>query len=173
MQESDQEHLESDALNAALKNIFGPLDDSLLTDLSNQLERIEVPGGSALFRQGDPGDSLYILLRGRLNVSLSDPETGVEKLVGVTAPGDSVGEIGLLTGERRSATLWAARDSQLVRISQAAFDALAQDNPQLLRGLANVVVDLLRKRTSAYRYSPQVSNIAIIPTRAKNGTTDF
>jgi predicted acylesterase/phospholipase RssA/CRP-like cAMP-binding protein len=173
MQESDQEHLESDALNAALKNVFGPLDDALLTDLSNQLERIDVPGGSALFRQGDPGDSLYILLRGRLNVSLSDPETGVEKLVGVTAPGESVGEIGLLTGERRSATLWAARDSQLVRITQAAFDALAENNPQLLRGLANVVVDLLRKRTTAYRYSPQVSNIAIIPTRAKNGATDF
>jgi predicted acylesterase/phospholipase RssA/CRP-like cAMP-binding protein len=173
MQEPDQEHLESDALNAALKNVFGPLDDALLAELSNELERIDVPGGSALFRQGDPGDCLYILLRGRLNVSLNDPETGIEKLVGVTAPGESVGEIGLLTGERRSATLWAARDSHLVRISQPAFDALAENNPQLLRGLANVVVDLLRKRTSAYRYSPQVSNIAIIPARAKNGAAQF
>ncbi len=173
MQKPDQELLESAALKAALKNVFGPIGDALLAKLSDKLELIDVPGGSALFRQGDPGDSLYVLLRGRLKVSLVDPETGVEKWVGETVPGESVGEIGLLTGEKRSATLWAARDSRLVRIGQAAFDALAKDNPELLRGLANVVVDLLRKRTSAYRYSPQVSNIAIIPTRAKNGSAQF
>jgi predicted acylesterase/phospholipase RssA/CRP-like cAMP-binding protein len=173
MQKPDQELLESDALKAALRNVFGPIDDALLAKLSHQLELVDVPGGSALFRHGDPGDSLYVLLRGRLNVSLIDPETGAGKLVGETAPGESVGEIGLLTGEQRSATLWAARDSRLVRIDQAAFDVLAQEHPELLRGLANVVVDLLRKRTSAYRYRPQISNIAIIPARPKNGSAQF
>ena len=173
MQESDRGILESSALRDALTNVFGSLDDALLAKLSHQLEVVDVAGGSALFRQGDPGDSLYILLRGRLNVSLVDPETGVEKLVGETAPGESVGEIGLLTGEPRSASLWAARDSRLVRISQPAFDELAEDNPALLRGLANVVIELLRKRTSSYRYGPRVSNIAIIPTRAKNGAAQF
>jgi len=172
MHEHDQD-LKSHALKAALRNVFGPLDEVLLAKLSHKLEHVDVPGGSALFRQGDPGDSLFILLRGRLNVSLRDPESGVERLVGETTPGESVGEIGLLTGEQRSATLWAARDSRLVRISQAAFDTLAENNPELLRGLANVVVNLLRKRTSTYRYSPQVSNIAIIPARAKNGAAQF
>ena len=89
------------------------------------------------------------------------------------SPGESVGEIGLLTGESRSATIWAARDSRLVRIGRQAFDALAEDNPNLLRSLAKVVVDLLRKRTCSYRYTPPVSNIAIIPTRAKNGGAQF
>jgi len=173
MQRPSPELLDSDALKAALRNVFGPLDDALLAKLSHELEMVDIPGGTALFRQGDPGDSLYVLLRGRLNVSLRDPETDVDKLVGETLPGESVGEIGLLTGEERSATLWAARDSRLVRIGQAAFDALAEDNPGLLRGLANVVVDLLRKRTSTYRYSPQVSNIAIIPARPKNGSAQF
>jgi predicted acylesterase/phospholipase RssA/CRP-like cAMP-binding protein len=173
MQKPDQELLESHSLRSALRNVFGPIDDELLAKLSHELKWVDVPGGSALFRQGDPGDSLYILLRGRLNVCLSDPETGVEKLVGETAPGESVGEIGLLTGEVRSATLWAARDCRLVQIGQAAFDALSENNPELLRGLANVVVELLRKRTSSYRYNPQVSNIAIIPTRPKNGSAQF
>jgi len=173
MQETDRGILESDALRGALTNVFGALDDALLSKLSQELEFVDVAGGCALFRQGDPGDSLYILLRGRLNVSLKDPETGIEKLVGEAAPGESVGELGLLTGEARSASLWAARDSRLVRISQQAFDTLAENNPTLLRGLANVVVDLLRRRTSSYRYSPRVSNIAIIPTRAKNGAVRF
>ncbi|MBW2294320.1 MAG: patatin-like phospholipase family protein [Deltaproteobacteria bacterium] len=173
MQEADDGTIGSDNLHAALKGVFGPLDDTLLAEISDKLEVIDVAGGTALFREGDPGDSLYILLRGRLNVSVFDPETGVEKLLGETAPGEAIGEIGLLTNETRSASLWATRDSRLVRISQTAFDALAEKNPDLLRRLAKVVVSRLRKRTSSYRFSPRVSNIAIIPARAKNRTTRF
>jgi predicted acylesterase/phospholipase RssA/CRP-like cAMP-binding protein len=165
--------LDRDALEGACKKIFGPLDDTALARLLDQLEIVEVPGGAPLFRQGDPGDSLYILLRGRLNVCVRDPETDIETLVGETAPGESVGEIGLLTGETRTASLWATRDSRLARIGREAFDELAESNPTLLRGLARVVVDLLQKRTSSHRYSPQVSCIAILPTRAKNGAARF
>ena len=163
----------SDDLHAALKGVFGPLDDSLLAEFSRELEIVDIAGGTALFREGDPGDSLYILLRGRLNVSVLDPETGQEKLLGETAPGEAIGEIGLLTDDTRSASLWATRDSRLIRISQASFDALAEKNPNLLRRLAKVVVNRLRKRTSSYRFSPKVSNIAIVPARGKNGTTRF
>lgn len=173
MPEPGGETREHADLQAALRQVFGPLDDRLLAEISAKLEIVDVSGGSALFRQGDPGDSLYILLRGRLNVSLLDPETGVEKLLGETAPGEVVGEIGLLTGEARSASLWATRDSRLVRISQQAFDALAENNPDLLRRLAKVVVDRLRKRTSSGRFSPRVSNIAILPAREKNGSARF
>jgi len=55
MQRPDQELLESDSLRAALRNVFGPIDDALPAKLSHQLELVDVPGGSALFRQGDPG----------------------------------------------------------------------------------------------------------------------
>lgn len=173
MQEVGDGTIGSDALHTALRGVFGPLDDALLAEISSRLEVIDIAGGSALFREGDAGDSLYILLRGRLNVSIRDPETGAEKLLGETAPGEAIGEIGLLTNETRSASLWATRDSRLVRISQTAFDALAEENPDLLRRLARIVVNRLRKKTSSYRFSPRVSNIAIVPARAKNGTTRF
>jgi predicted acylesterase/phospholipase RssA/CRP-like cAMP-binding protein len=173
MQEVEDRGGHREALRAACKNIFGPLDDSLMNELLDELSIVEIGGGSALFSQGDPGDSLYILLRGRLNVSLRDPETGFEKVVGETAAGESVGEIGLLTGEPRSASLWATRDCRLARIGQEAFDALARKNPELLRGLAKVVVELLQKRTSSQRYSPRISCIAILPIHAKNGTSDL
>ncbi len=173
MKSADGESLEHDALTRALKQVFGDLDVGLLAEIKTKLETVDVAGGSSLFLQGDPGDSLYILLRGRLNVSLVDPETGVEKLLGETAPGEVVGEIGLLTGESRSASLWATRDSRLVRIGREAFDQLAEKNPDLLRRLAKVVVDRLRQRTSPARTSPKVANIAIVPARAKNGATRF
>ena len=173
MQKTDRRILGHDDLWRPLTKIFGPLDDTLLREIADKLEIVDVARGSALFRQGDPGDSLYILLRGRLNVSQTNPETGVENLLGETVPGESVGEIGLLIGESRSASLWATRDSQLVRIGREAFDALAEKNPDLLRRLAKVVVDLLRKRTSIHRYATRVSSIAIVPARPKNGTARF
>jgi predicted acylesterase/phospholipase RssA/CRP-like cAMP-binding protein len=156
-----------------LTSVFGRVEDTLFEKLSSEMEIIDVAGGTALFHQEDPADSLYILLRGRLNVSVTDPETGVEKLLGETSPGESIGEIGLLTGEPRSASLWATRDSRLARIRKDAFDTLAESHPDLVRGLARVVVELLRKRTSSSRYSPRVSNIAIVPARANNGAAQF
>ncbi len=75
MQEVGDGTIGSDALHTALRGVFGPLDDALLAEISSRLEVIDIAGGSALFREGDAGDSLYILLRGRLNVSIRDPET--------------------------------------------------------------------------------------------------
>lgn len=173
MRETGRETYDRVALEGACRNIFGPLDDALMTELLDAFAIVDLVGGSALFRQGDSGDSLYILLQGRLNVSVHDAESDIEKVVGETVPGESVGEIALLTGEPRSASLWATRDCRLARIGQAPFDALAQNHPDLLRGLAKVVVNLLQKRTSSNRYSSQISCIAILPTRAKNESTRF
>ncbi len=160
-------------LTRALTQVFGDLDPGLLETISTEFESIDVAGGSELFHQGDPGDSLYILLRGRLNVCVADPETGLETVLGEIAPGEAVGEIGLLTGETRSASLWATRDSRLVRIGQEAFDALAEKHTVLLRQLAKVVVGRLQERVSSPKYRPRVSTIAIVPARQKNGTTRF
>ncbi len=156
-----------------MTQVFGDLDPGLLETISTEFESIDVAGGSELFHQGDPGDSLYILLRGRLNVCVADPETGLETVLGEIAPGEAVGEIGLLTGETRSASLWATRDSRLVRIGQEAFDALAEKHTVLLRQLAKIVVGRLQERVSSPKYRPRVSTIAIVPARQKNGTTRF
>jgi CRP-like cAMP-binding protein len=173
MRETGQGAYDRVALHGACRNIFGALDDALMTELLDAFVIVDLAGGSPLFRQGDSGDSLYILLQGRLNVSVRDVETDTEKLVGETVPGESVGEIGLLTGEPRSASLWATRNCRLARIDQAPFDVLAQNHPDLLRGLAKVVVNLLQKRTSSNRYSSRISCIAILPVRAKNESTRF
>jgi CRP-like cAMP-binding protein len=151
------------ALRRACTGIFGDLEADLLDALVDGFEAVDVLGGEALLRQGDPGDSLYILLRGRLSVSIADPDTGEERVVGETSPGDSIGEIGLLTGELRSASLWATRDSRLARMGRATFDALAEKHPALLRGLAGVVVDLLRKRTATKRTQHAVGTITVLP----------
>jgi predicted acylesterase/phospholipase RssA/CRP-like cAMP-binding protein len=165
------ERMDRDGLLEALRTAFGELDDADLAKVASRVETVGVPGGSVLFREGDPGDSIYILLRGRLQVIITDPESGLERILGEIAPGEAVGEIGLLTGEPRTATLWATRDSRLACISQTAFDELAEHNPLLYRQLARIVVGRLRERASVKRFSPEVSNIALVPARPSNGAT--
>ena len=69
-------------------------------DIASQLKTIHLAGGQVLFKQGDPADSMYLLVRGRLQVWL-DSEAPV--YIGEVVPGESVGEVGLITGEARSA----------------------------------------------------------------------
>jgi predicted acylesterase/phospholipase RssA/CRP-like cAMP-binding protein len=149
---------------AALTSVFGPIGDAAFDAIAGELEFVVTSGGAELFRQGDPGDSVYVLLHGRLHVSQEDEETDEEELLGEVLPGQAVGEIGLLTGATRTATLRAARDSVLVRITAETFNRMCERDPELLRYLTKVVVERLGRRTSRHRFSPQVSNIAVVST---------
>jgi len=173
MQQAPPERKSRDDLTKALRLAFGDIHDAALAEVASRVEWVDVRGGSNLFRQGDPGDSLYVLVRGRLQVQITDPDTGLESVVGEITAGEVVGEIGLLTGEDRTATLWATRDSRLARINQSAFDGLAENDPSLYRQLAKIVVERLRERTSVPRFNPKVSNIALVPARPGNGAAEL
>ena len=99
--------VDQNELAAVLGKIFGGIGEDSLAELVSRVDCADVPGGSTLFHQGDPGDSLYILLRGRLQVVLDDPMSGGEMILGEIAPGEAVGEIGLLTNEPRTASIRA------------------------------------------------------------------
>lgn len=81
--------------------------------LINDFETVDVASGDWLFRQDDPADSVYFLVRGRLQVwiNAAGEESHEPYLAAEVAPGESVGEVGLLTGGVRSASLRAIRDS--------------------------------------------------------------
>jgi NTE family protein len=123
-------------------------------------------GGEWLFRQDDPGDALYLLARGRLQVWITTTDQGEqhETMVAEVAPGETVGEISLLTGGRRSAGIRAVRDSLLLRMDAAAFDRLGRERPQLIRQLAGSIAERLRQRTGGPSASRRnLRTIAILP----------
>jgi predicted acylesterase/phospholipase RssA/CRP-like cAMP-binding protein len=127
---------------------------------------IEIGGGQWLFRQDEAGDSLYLLVRGRLRVWRDVPEESGEEdvLLGEVAPGESVGEVGLLTGQPRSAGVRAIRDSLLVRVDRQAFETLAARNPPLVMKLAASVAERLRQNmlpSAAGKRVPRT--IALLP----------
>src|SRR6185436_3025770 len=96
-----------------LAPLFGELPDALLHELQDCLERITLAAGDLLFRAGDPGDAVYLLLEGRMQVFRET--TGEPALLRDLGPGELIGEIALLTGDPRTASVRATRDSTVAR----------------------------------------------------------
>jgi len=125
-------------------------DQKLQPQLLEQMEVCELSGGEWLFHQGDPGNSLYFLIRGRLQAWLEVSDTNESpQMLGEMLPGESVGEVGLITGEVRSASMKAVRDSRLIRINSQVFEILVQNYPDLVLKIAKNVANLLQRRTNS------------------------
>src|SRR5215218_5274284 len=86
-----------------------------------ELEPCICKGGDWLFRQNDPADCMYLLTRGRLQVWMNsaDAREGSPRLVAEVGPGETVGEIGMLTGGTRSAGIRAVRNSLLLKMTSS------------------------------------------------------
>jgi len=140
--------LQQSVLQAVQFGLAVPLDSA--AEVAAELEPVTCRGGDWLFRQGDPADGLYLLVRGRLQVWIDTPESdnSTSRLVAEVSPGETVGEIGMLAGGTRSAGIRAMRDSLLLRMDTAAFDRLALRRPELTRQLAGAIATRLRDRTA-------------------------
>jgi NTE family protein len=130
------------------------------------LQPVALAGGQWLFRQDTPGDALFLLVRGRLRAwrDLSSTPGEQDVLLGEIAPGECVGEAGLLTGQPRSAGVRAIRDSVLVRVDRHGFEQLARHNPALVMKLAASVAGRMRENMqpgAAGRRPPRT--IALLP----------
>jgi len=142
-----------------LEKYFGipvPADHPLL----NELETVEIVGGEWLLHQGDPGESLYFLVRGRLQAWASDGAgTARFRFLNEIVPGDSIGELSLLTGAPRTVGIQAIRDSLLIRVDRGTFEQLGQKYPALTLRLAANVASLLQ---SSVRARPSTRNLKTV-----------
>jgi len=111
----------------------------------DELEICTFAGGDWLFHQGEDGGSLFLLVRGRLHVFREEPGQQAAQLLGEVVPGESVGEVGLLSGEKRSASVRAIRDSLLLKIDRKSFERLSDSHPALVMQLASHVARLLQR----------------------------
>ena len=150
-------------------------EQELHPQLLEQLETRVLHGGDWLFRQGDAGDSLYFLIRGRLQVWIAAEGAGGQpRLLGEVVPGESVGEVGLISGEPRSASIQAIRDSLLIRIDRHSFENLAERHPALVMKLAGNVAKMLQRQTTATaRKTSPLKTIVLLPLSNDQKITQF
>jgi small-conductance mechanosensitive channel len=118
-------------------DLFRSFDAADRTELAGKIRAREVAAGVAVVRQGEAGDSLYVLGEGLLDVEVA--RDGRDSIRDRIAPGEVFGEISLLTGQGRSATVSAALDSVVFEIHRADLDPILRRRPELAEGLAAVM----------------------------------
>lgn len=124
--------------------LFVGLDRMTLAKVAAHLAAMSVEDGTVIVREGDPPDGLYLVRRGRLRVTRSGPPGAGEAVLSNCAPGETFGEIGLITGEARSASVRADGDTEVLWLEQARFHELAQGEPSVALAVAAQLVQRLR-----------------------------
>jgi len=148
-------------LQEALELLFGPLDDNTFSGIQTFFEWVDVHGGTCLFRQGDPGDSMYVLASGRLRV-FRKHLNGYGESIAEIAAGETVGEMALITGEPRNADVIAMRDSVLARISLKDFERLTAIYPQALLHISKLIIERLKEQAGINRNKKRIINIGVL-----------
>ncbi|MGB8882041.1 MAG: cyclic nucleotide-binding domain-containing protein, partial [Solirubrobacteraceae bacterium] len=132
-------------LNAFLADVpfFAALDETTRLELAGQLEPVQVAAGEVIFRQGDAGQGLFLVVSGRLRVSVAGdiPGDGPERMLYDLGRGAIVGEMALLTDRPRAATVSAVRDSDLLLLRVSSFTSLLERSPALVTGMIRLLVD--------------------------------
>ncbi|WP_284617632.1 cyclic nucleotide-binding domain-containing protein [Aquabacterium humicola] len=115
--------------------LFGSFDAPSLATLARSAQIVALPAGKDLFRAGDPGDELYVIARGAayvLSPGVGDGEGGGDAhIIDELAAGDLFGEIAMLSGDRRSASVRTATATLLIQISRPALFSILDAHPEL------------------------------------------
>lgn len=104
--------------------------------------------GETLMVQGGPSDCLYVLLEGRVRVTVVDGD-GRELLLDLLGPGDTVGELSLIDGGPRSATVSAIEPGRALRIATPRFVRFVEAHPRAATALLRVLAGRLRESDEA------------------------
>ena len=128
--------------------LFAELPDDVMGEVAAQARHRTVPPGAVLCRVGEPGDAFYVVESGMVRVLVPTPQGG-EELVAQLGPGHWFGEMALITGEPRSATVIAAVETTLVVLERRGFQDLLHRAPHLTM----VISDTLSRRLRAHLLS--------------------
>jgi len=137
----------SDRIAAMLENVqmFKDLEWAQIKALSEYMQIYRAPPKAVLFREGDQGDFMCVLLEGKLDVRKEDNQH-VDKTVTTILPGRSLGEMTIVDGEPRSATAVAVVTSVLAVLTQENFMQIMRDKPALSAKLLFKIAQLISQR---------------------------
>lgn len=123
---------------------FALLDDVERAALSERLESTAVPAGHVIFRDGDPGDSLYVVRSGTVEISVKT-STGERILLETAGPGNFFGELSLLDSGPRTATAEAANDVEMLVLDRESLEAFLRLKPAAAMDLVAATARRLRE----------------------------
>jgi CRP/FNR family transcriptional regulator, cyclic AMP receptor protein len=137
-------------------NLLASLPTELLRGLFAKGHMQTLAADQTLFMAGDEGDGCYRIEEGLLKASVAAPNGG-ERILAVLGPGSVVGELSMIDGAPRSASVAALRESKLCFVSRADFEAFGKSSPQLYRHVMTVLARRLRDTNDALAASSFLS----------------
>jgi len=124
---------------------FKDLSEESLRAISQDVSHVEFPEGLVIIREGDEGDSLYIIKSGTVQVYINGPEKDEKIILTKLSEGDYFGEMSLITGEPRSATVETTSNVSLLRLDKDGFQRLISNNPKVSLSLSHMLSQRLKQ----------------------------
>lgn len=128
----------------ARAGLFQGVDPDASEELSKSFEYLDLSRGSVIFKEGEQGDSLYIVLSGKVKIGRKAAD-GRENLLAVMGPSDQFGELSLFDPGPRTATASALTDVRVARLPKAGLRPWLTDRPDLAERLLRVIARRLRR----------------------------
>ncbi|MEJ2210700.1 MAG: cyclic nucleotide-binding domain-containing protein [Anaerolineae bacterium] len=151
-------------------SLFAETPVDVLLNVAALLEPLQVPAGESIFHKGEAGDSMYIIVEGRVRVH--DGELTLNHL----GPCDVFGEMALLDTEARVASVAAVEDTYLLRLDQVPFQQLMASHTAVALGVIRVLNRRLRDRVRDmahdFEYMQQMARIAAAAAALETGRYD-
>ncbi len=127
-------------------DVFGALEDEELARLVGYGRRVRYPAGRVIFQKGDPGDSLMVVLSGRIKIGTLSPD-GREAVLSFIEPCRSFGEVALLDGKPRSADATAVTPVELFVLHRADVMSFIERDPGIALRIIGMLCAKLRRAT--------------------------
>ncbi|MDQ6874308.1 MAG: Crp/Fnr family transcriptional regulator [Actinomycetota bacterium] len=132
----------------ARAGLFHGVDEEAAGALSSSLEYLDLGRGETVFAEGEPGDSLYIVLSGKVKVGRRASD-GRENMLAIMGPSDMFGELSSFDPGPRTATAVAVTDVRLARLRHASLRPWMAQRPQIAEQLLRVLARRLRRTNDA------------------------
>jgi type IV pilus assembly protein PilB len=126
-------------------DLFSALSDEECLAVEDKLKRRELPPNQVVVKEGGPGDSMFFINAGSVEVRKKDPNTGIEFLLTELKAGTCFGEMSLLTGKPRAATVTTLEPTLCSVLESADFEALVRAHPKVALALSRVLAQRLEE----------------------------
>jgi CRP-like cAMP-binding protein len=143
---------------------FENLNEELSSSLAENLHSIDYPKGTVIFNAGDQGDSFYVIKEGTVNVYITAPDSDEKVILSNLSKGDYFGEMALLTGEPRSASVETASNVSLIRLEKDGFEQLLEKDPKISISISHLISQRLMQANLERAASEQFYRSKISPS---------
>jgi len=132
---------------SSLKNteLFKALENEDLEKLSNKLKERVYPPNTAIVREGASGDAMFIIKNGKVEIRKKEQSLGVDLTIAMLGSGACFGEMALLTGKPRSATVMAVAATEVFVLEKKDFDSLLMEHPTMSLALNKIVAERIEE----------------------------